>query len=160
MSEKKKVEGSRFLRESKPALKHLHGILLWKYGYASKLAVDSEAKIYSVAASGINIGDFGMLCNRGFVIKVYNEGEYAEYSFNKLENDVNMQAVSFVEEIEKLKKAVPDCVEKIKLAKLNDEPVSFARVISCDISLSCRVDVSGCLPHTPFLMQPLFPAVC
>ena len=76
MSEKKKVEGSRFLRESKPALKHLLGILLREYGYASILAVDSEAKIYSVAASGINIGDFGMLCNRGFVIKVYNEGEY------------------------------------------------------------------------------------
>ena len=40
MSEKKKVEGSRFLRESKPALKHLLGILLSKYGYASILAVD------------------------------------------------------------------------------------------------------------------------
>lgn len=40
MSEKKKVEGSRFLRESKPALKHLLGILLRKYGYASILAVD------------------------------------------------------------------------------------------------------------------------
>ena len=53
MSEKKKVEGSRFLREAKPALKQLLGILLGKYEYASILAVDSEAKIYSVAASGI-----------------------------------------------------------------------------------------------------------
>lgn len=104
MSEKKKVEGSRFLRESKPALKHLLGILLRKYEYASILAVDSEAKIYSVAASGINIGDFGMLCNRGFVIKVYNEGEYAEYSFNKLERDVTEQAQQIIEQIEALKK--------------------------------------------------------
>ena len=44
------------------------------------------------------------------------------------------QAESIVEEIEKLKKAVPDCVEKIKLAKLNDEPVSFAKSSQYEIS--------------------------
>lgn len=134
MSEKKKVEGSRFLRESKPALKHLLGILLRKYEYASILAVDSEAKIYSVAASGINIGDFGMLCNRGFVIKVYNEGEYAEYSFNKLERDVTEQAQQIIEQIEALKKAVPDKLERIKLGMLEDKPLKFSKSTEYEIN--------------------------
>ena len=134
MGDRKNVEESRFLKLAKPALKELLNILLEKYEYASVLAVDSEAKIYSVSASGINLGDFGMLCNRGFVVKTYSDGEYAEYSFNKLENDVKKQAESIVEEIEKLKKAVPDCVEKIKLAKLNDAPVSFAKSTQYEIS--------------------------
>lgn len=130
MSEKKKVEGSRFLRESKPALKHLLGILLRKYGYASILAVDSEAKIYSVAASGINIGDFGMLCNRGFVIKVYNEGEYAEYSFNKLERDVTEQAQQIIEQIEALKKRFRISLKGLSSAYLRISRLSFQRAQS------------------------------
>ena len=69
MGDRKNVEESRFLKLAKPALKELLNILLEKYEYASVLAVDSEAKIYSVSASGINLGDFGMLCNRGFVVK-------------------------------------------------------------------------------------------
>ncbi len=134
MAEKKKVEGSRFLRKAKPALKQLLGILLEKYEYASILAVDSEAKIYSVAASGINIGDFGMLCNRGFVIKVYNEGEYAEYSFNKLANDVTAQAQQIIEQVEALKKAVPDKIERIKLGMLEDKPLEFSRSTEYEIN--------------------------
>lgn len=128
------VEGSRFLREAKPALKKLLGILLGKYEYASILAVDSEAKIYSVAASGINIGDFGMLCNRGFVIKVYNEGEYAEYSFNKLERDVTEQAQQIIGQIEALKKAVPDKLERIKLSMLEDKPLKFSKSTEYEIN--------------------------
>ncbi len=134
MAEKKKVEGSRFLREAKPALKQLLGILLGKYEYASILAVDSEAKIYSVAASGISIGDFGMLCNRGFVIKVYNEGEYAEYSFNKLERDVTEQAQQIIGQIEALKKAVPDKLERIKLSMLEDKPLKFSKSTEYEIN--------------------------
>ncbi len=134
MAEKKKVEGSRFLREAKPALKQLLGILLGKYEYASILAVDSEAKIYSVAASGISIGDFGMLCNRGFVIKVYNEGEYAEYSFNKLERDVTEQAQQIIGQIEALKKAVPDKLERIKLSRLEDKPLKFSKSTEYEIN--------------------------
>lgn len=134
MGDKKNVEGSRFLKLTKPVLKELLGVLLEKYEYASILAVDSEAKIYSVTASGISLGDFGMLCNRGFVIKVYSDGEYAEYSFNKLESDVKKQATGIIDEIEKLKKAVPDCVEKIKLAKLDDEPVSFVKSTQYEIN--------------------------
>ena len=122
------------MREAKPALKQLLGILLGKYEYASILAVDSEAKIYSVAASGISIGDFGMLCNRGFVIKVYNEGEYAEYSFNKLERDVTEQAQQIIGQIEALKKAVPDKLERIKLSMLEDKPLKFSKSTEYEIN--------------------------
>ena len=51
MGDRKNVEESRFLKLAKPALKELLNILLEKYEYASVLAVDSEAKIYSVSAS-------------------------------------------------------------------------------------------------------------
>lgn len=127
MADKRTVESSTFLGKAKPELKKLLGILLKKYEYASILAVDSEAKIYSVTASGINTGDFGMLCNRGYVIKVYSQGEYAEYSFNKLEADIEAQAEKIIGEIEALKSAVPDKLEKIKLLMLKDEPVQFVK---------------------------------
>lgn len=134
MSDKKKVEGSSFLHESKPALKKLLEILLERYEYASVLAVDSEAKIFSVSASGINLGDFGMLCNRGFVIKVYENGEYAEYSFNRLESDIKAQAVKIIDEIESLKKAVPEQIERIKLRVLEDEPLEFVKCTEYEVN--------------------------
>lgn len=134
MADKKKVEGSRFLHESKPALKKLLGILLGKYEYASILAVDSESKLFSVNASGINLGDFGMLCNRGFVIKVYENGEYAEYSFNRLESDIKAQAEKIIGEIESLKKAVPEKIERIKLRVLADEPLEFVKCTEYEVS--------------------------
>ena len=133
MAEKKKVEGSAFLKAVKPSLKELLGILLDRYEYASILAVDSAAKIYSVTASGINLGDFGMLCNRGFVIKVFENGEYAEYSFNKLDADIKAQAEKIISEIEDLKKAVPDSIEKLKLRMLEDEPMEFVKSTEYEI---------------------------
>lgn len=134
MAKKRTVEGSKFLRTVKPVLKELLGILLDRYEYASILAVDSESKIYSVTASGINLGDFGMLCNRGFVIKVYEKGEYAEYSFNKLDDDVKEQAERIIAQIETLRKAVPDKIEKIKLLMLDDEPMEFVKNTEYEIN--------------------------
>lgn len=134
MAEKKTVEGSAFLKAVKPSLKELLGILLDRYEYASILAVDSAAKIYSVTASGINLGDFGMLCNRGFVIKVYENGEYAEYSFNRLDADIKAQAERIIAEIEDLKKAVPDSIEKLKLRVLEDEPMEFVKSTEYEIN--------------------------
>lgn len=134
MAEKKTVEGSAFLKAVKPSLKELLGILLDRYEYASILAVDSAAKIYSVTASGINLGDFGMLCNRGFVIKVYENGEYAEYSFNRLDADIKAQAETIIAEIEDLKKAVPDSIEKLKLRVLEDEPMEFVKSTEYEIN--------------------------
>ena len=134
MAEKKKVEGSAFLKAVKPSLKELLGILLDRYEYASILAVDSAAKIYSVTASGINLGDFGMLCNRGFVIKVFENGEYAEYSFNRLDADIKAQAEKIIAEIEALKKAVPDSIEKLKLRMLEDEPMEFVKSTEYEIN--------------------------
>ena len=134
MAEKKTVEGSAFLKAVKPSLKELLGILLDRYEYASILAVDSAAKIYSVTASGINLGDFGMLCNRGFVIKVYENGEYAEYSCNRLDADIKAQAEKIIAEIEALKKAVPDSIEKLKLRMLEDEPMEFVKSTEYEIN--------------------------
>ncbi|MGN1187950.1 MAG: hypothetical protein ACI4R6_05610, partial [Lachnospiraceae bacterium] len=108
MSGKKTVDSSAYLAGIKPQLKDLLGQLLNKYEYASVLAVDSEAKQYGVRASGISVGDAGLLCSRGFVVKVYNEGEYAEYSFNKLNENIDLQAEEIIKSVEALKKALPE----------------------------------------------------
>lgn len=134
MSVKKTVDSSAYLAAIKPQLKSLLERLLDRYEYASVLAVDSEAKQYGVRASGISVGDAGLLCSRGFVVKVYSEGEYAEYSFNKLNDDTKLQAEEIIGAVEALKKAVPENVARLKLAALSDEPVCFKKSTEYEIS--------------------------
>ncbi len=134
MSEKKTVDSSAYIAGIKPQLKDLLGQLLNKYEYASVLAVDSEAKQYGVRASGISVGDAGLLCSRGFVVKVYNEGEYAEYSFNKLNENITSQAEEIIRTVEALKKAVPENIARLKLTAISDEPVSFKKSTEYEIS--------------------------
>lgn len=126
--EEKKISGSStWLMSVKGQLKELIRLLLEKFEYASILAVDSESKQYSVRASGINIGDAGLLCNRGFVVKVYDKGEYAEYSFNCLEENMEAQAEKIADAVRGLMAAVPERIERLKFNVLSDEPVSFCK---------------------------------
>lgn len=84
---------NQFISNSKPLLKRLINILNSEYEYASVLAVDSESKNYSLSKGGISANEQTLLANRGFTVRAYKDGRYAEYSFNDLTED-NFDSVS------------------------------------------------------------------
>lgn len=80
---------SKALTKAKPTLQKLLDALLAVYPFASVLACDTRAKVYSVSRAGSNISENGLLGSSGYVIKVYDGESYGEYSFNEL----NEQAI-------------------------------------------------------------------
>lgn len=122
-----KVNSSNYLTKIKPQLKELLELLLEEFEYASILAVDSKSKDYRVSAYGTYIGDDEILCSRGFVVKAYDNGEYAEYSFNEITEDVKALAETIITRVNALKGAVPEELERLKLKVLSDEPLTFSK---------------------------------
>ena len=82
-----KVSESEYIVSNKPLFKELVNKLNAKYQYASVLAEDSFGKRYSADKSGVNVGESEMLTKRGFVVRVYEGGCYAEYSGNLISSD-------------------------------------------------------------------------
>lgn len=92
---------SKFLHESKGLLRELVNILNRDFQYVSVLGSDCIGKKYSTnrRSSSIASNDFN---ERGFVARVYNDGEYYEYSFNEIS-----------------KESLNNIVEKIKINIIN-----------------------------------------
>ena len=82
-----KVQSSEYLKANKALYKELLDKLLNTYEYASILAADSVGKVYSVSKSGINMREDDLYTQRGFVVKVYNDGSFAEYSGSKISKE-------------------------------------------------------------------------
>jgi len=77
------VPVSPFLQTKKPWLKKLVARLNQDFSYASALGTDVVGKRYYVSTkvTSISDSDWG---ERGFVVRVYNQGRYFEYAFNEL----------------------------------------------------------------------------
>ncbi|MCD7751795.1 MAG: TldD/PmbA family protein [Lachnospiraceae bacterium] len=119
-----KVKSSSYLQSVKPLLKTLLARALETYPYASILAVDSEANMYSVSSNVTSMGENGRLAGRGFVIKAYDGQAYGEYSFNEISEDKIDDILEHVKEVVALK----DCegVESLSQYQiLADEPCEF-----------------------------------
>lgn len=84
-----KVEMSQYLVKEKQKLKKIVEALAQEFKYVSLLAVDSKGKKYGVQRSGYTIGDSSWT-ERGFVIRVHNGCNYSEYSFNQIDQDLDM----------------------------------------------------------------------
>lgn len=78
---------NEFLKAKKPLLRELISLLRENYEYVSVLAVDSYSKKFSVSRGGLNVAEDPMFTKRGFVVRVYKDGKYGEYSFNDLHAD-------------------------------------------------------------------------
>ena len=101
-----KVKSSEYLTNTRPLLKKLLNRLLESFSYASILAVDSEAYQYRVSKTVTFMGEDDLLCNRGFVIKVYDGNAYGEYSFNDISEEKIEDIVSMVKSVVALKESV------------------------------------------------------
>ena len=120
-----KVKESEYLKIKKPILKKLLEKLLAKYEYASILANDSKSVNYRVNKSGTNISEDSTLSERGFVVKIYDNGKAAEYSFSAIEEDTVDAVFCVADEINKVHFSVAGCIgqrpdESDELIAVND----------------------------------------
>lgn len=80
------VQFSNYLKDSKPLLRQLLEELGKEYAYVSILGTDCRGRQYMVQKSGVTVGE-SRWTERGFVVRVYLDKQYAEYSFNQLNPD-------------------------------------------------------------------------
>ena len=117
-----KVKESEYLKAKKPILQKLLGKLLAKYEYASILANDSKSTNYSVSKAGTSIYEDGTLSERGFCVKVYDNGKAAEYSFNAIEEDTIGEVFrEITERLDALGKTLPEGVTAFGFDGVEDE---------------------------------------
>ncbi|MCQ2520110.1 MAG: TldD/PmbA family protein [Lachnospiraceae bacterium] len=119
------VAQNSYIKENKSLFKKLVDTLLKDYEYVSLLAQNGEGKVYSVSKSGVRIdANNRILVQRGFVVKVYDAGCFAEYSGNDISDT----------KIDEIVKTIKD--DLLKLGEGNakssyiipeDEPVSFSK---------------------------------
>lgn len=74
-------------------IKELQKYLSTEYEYVSVLASKSTGKSYAVSHAGIVAMQNALFCQDGYVVKVYKDGGYCEYSFNELSKE-DFEAIS------------------------------------------------------------------
>ncbi|MDO5062134.1 MAG: TldD/PmbA family protein [Peptostreptococcaceae bacterium] len=79
-----KLKTSEFLLGKKAELKKIIDILAKEFSYVSILGTDVSGKNYSVQTSGIQLKP-SPDSERGFVVRVFQDSGFSEYSFNHLD---------------------------------------------------------------------------
>ncbi|MBR5049579.1 MAG: TldD/PmbA family protein [Erysipelotrichaceae bacterium] len=80
-----KLEQSAYLASCRSQLKQLISLLERDYEYVSVLATDVSGTAYSASQRSQSIRPYGF-GERGFVVRLYGDGGYQEYSFNQLDD--------------------------------------------------------------------------
>ena len=80
-----KAHYSDYLLAIKPGLKEMIGILRKTYDYVSVLATDSRGLNLRIAQRSKCVSDKTMTTERGIVVRVCKNGQYAEYAFNNFD---------------------------------------------------------------------------
>lgn len=123
-----RVKESKYIKENKPLFRELVDELLKSFEYASVLVCDSIGKTYSVSMSGINANESDMTTSRGFVVKVYDGGCYAEYSGNTIsKEEIGKIVLRVKEELVNL----GGTAEKSEYNIPEDEPAVFCESTEC-----------------------------
>lgn len=119
------VKSSTYIKNNKPLFRQLVDCLLKDYPYVSLMAQDGSGKRYNVSKSGISIAADSRITNqRGFVIKVYTDGCFAEYSGNS----ISEENIPKIVEIVKTKlTALGQNSDHSDYKIPEDEPVVFAK---------------------------------
>lgn len=125
-----KVKESTYIKSNKPLFKKLVSELLKKYEYASVLVNDSMGKRYLVSKTGTNVAEDEIYTSRGYVVKVYDGGCYAEYSGNRISEEEISKIVTLVSD--KLVN-LGQGIDKSQYKVPEDEEVSFVKSTECEI---------------------------
>ena len=75
------VPMSSYLVEVKPQIQELIRLLEREFDYISVLCTDVKGTTYRVSMHQTTVGDYHF-CERGFVVRAWQDGSYTEYSFN------------------------------------------------------------------------------
>lgn len=160
-----KVKNSKYIESLKPELKELLAAILKKYPYASILATDSFSKAYGVNKKSTSVREDGLLCNRGFVLRVFDGKYMAEYSTNHFDRQEIPGVVEVIDEEFKAKEGndqsatgymeykIPDD-EEMKFSEsteyevhpmdMGDEKLLEQLTKLKDLGLACSPDILNC----------------
>ncbi|MDD3923904.1 MAG: TldD/PmbA family protein [Erysipelotrichaceae bacterium] len=96
-----KVKYSDYLELMDDKIESLRFLLDQHFEYTSILATDVSGSSYRVASRQKSISDY-QFSERGFVVRVYQNGLYSEYSFNHFDvDDINGLALNIVDKLKK-----------------------------------------------------------
>ena len=128
-----KAKFSTYLADIQTPLKALIDELGAYYDYVSILASDSKGFSITAGQRNKTISGENMTTERGCVVRVYKDGLYSEYSFNRPSDDIKAYA-------DKIRNVLDDQLAIIKktdtevfdTAKLDDEPLTLFEEMETD----------------------------
>ena len=144
---------STYLEKKHDILKKLVEKLLEKFEYVSLLATDCQGQQVTVSEKSINVKDSSWN-ERGFVVRVFNDGIYSEYSFDKITTikDIYTKIVNSVDVNEPLYKSFFFEMNIFDIFKYSEEHVaeiiySFSSIalliLDLNIFITSSVDTSS-----------------
>lgn len=127
------VKMSEYLIEIKPKIKELITLLDNEFEYVSVLCTDVSGTSYRVGQRQTNVGDYGF-GERGFVVRVYENGSYCEYSFNECE-DVKACAKTIASVLKNELRALEKLgVSKMESPLIHEEEITKSMVNEIEVN--------------------------
>ena len=106
------VPMSSYLVEIKPQIQELIRLLEREFDYVSVLCTDVKGTTYRVSMHQTTVGDYHF-CERGFVVRAWQDSSYTEYSFNNLTD-----AADLAEEITSALKSEFQALKALGIAQM------------------------------------------
>ena len=111
---------SNYLKKKKKVLKALIEELMKDYSFASVLATDVSGKNYAIDKNSTYVLP-SSINECGFVVRVFKDGLYSEYSFNEIDEKTISDVVSNIKSLTskeiKNEKLNPACMEEEEISK-------------------------------------------
>ena len=139
-----KAPFSPYLERLAPGMKKLIGILGEEYEYVSVLSTDSKGFAVSISKRAKSVGHSTMMTERGNVVRVYKDGLYSEFAFDRFDPEAPEktaeEAVAALERQFALIKLTGTSV--FETPPLDDEPASVFEEMETEI-LPEETDISA-----------------
>lgn len=129
-----KAKFSSYLESIAPSLKKLIDDLSLHYDYVSVLASDSKGFGIQASQKSKLITGENLTTERGCVVRVYKDGLYSEYAFNKLDEDISAMSGKLRDILDDQLAIIRKTSSEIfDTAKLDDEPCELFTEMETDI---------------------------
>ena len=127
------VPMSSYLVEIKPQIQELIRLLEREFDYVSVLCTDVKGTTYRVSMHQTTVGDYHF-CERGFVVRAWQDGSYTEYSFNNLTD-----AADLAEEITSALKSEFQALKALGIAQM-ESPLVQEEAITKTMQNEIEID--------------------
>ncbi len=156
-------EISNFLKHNHSSFKKIIKILESKFEYVSILATDCEGKELMVSEKSVAIND-NYFQERGFVVRVFNDGLFSEYSFDRIDDveDICNRIISSLDINELVYKAIYVKKSKTKLYEEEELKKDFSKMDKYeDISLDeiikdCKMTINDEMEDNEYIISARF----